>query len=552
MSLEKSSGGFRSRSAKGEQKKDPVRKSGSDLARSEGRGQGRGEGRGAERSGAQGGGRSGGSRGGRPTGQNRGGRSAGQGRAKPAVQRRGDDQSFGSRPDRNTRGEVRELRGLGVDKPREIAFEVLDRVRTGEAYANLVLPRLLTKQKMDSRDAAFATEITYGTLRNQGLLDTVIESAANRRLEDIDPEILDVLRIGAYQVLFTRVEDHAAVDTTVKMVGGLKKFQATGFSNAVMRNITRTSPEEWLRKLEPEEEIARVAFRTAHPEWIAQSFSRLLPAEELEAALEADSQRPLVHLVARPGEISAEELALITGGEEGRYSPYAVYLEGGDPGDIDPVQQGLAAVQDEGSQLIARALVEAPVAGEDQGRWLDLCAGPGGKAALIGALARMDNARVDAVEVSDHRAKLVQRSVRDLPVKVHVGDGRTLKLDDGYDRVIVDAPCTGLGALRRRPEARWRKQESDIAQLNTLQYELLEAAVKRARSGGVIIYSTCSPDLRETRGIVDRALENLSIEELDASEYVPGMGDTGEGKSVQMWPHRHGTDAMFVSVLRKK
>lgn len=544
MSLEKSSGGFRSRSAKGEQKKDPVRKSGSDSARSEGRG--------AERSGAQGGGRSGGSRGGRPTGQNRGGRSAGQGRAKPAVQRRGDDQSFGSRPDRNTRGEVRELRGLGVDKPREIAFEVLDRVRTGEAYANLVLPRLLTKQKMDSRDAAFATEITYGTLRNQGLLDTVIESAANRRLEDIDPEILDVLRIGAYQVLFTRVEDHAAVDTTVKMVGGLKKFQATGFSNAVMRNITRTSPEEWLRKLEPEEEIARVAFRTAHPEWIAQSFSRLLPAEELEAALEADSQRPLVHLVARPGEISAEELALITGGEEGRYSPYAVYLEGGDPGDIDPVQQGLAAVQDEGSQLIARALVEAPVAGEDQGRWLDLCAGPGGKAALIGALARMDNARVDAVEVSDHRAKLVQRSVRDLPVKVHVGDGRTLKLDDGYDRVIVDAPCTGLGALRRRPEARWRKQESDIAQLNTLQYELLEAAVKRARSGGVIIYSTCSPDLRETRGIVDRALENLSIEELDASEYVPGMGDTGEGKSVQMWPHRHGTDAMFVSVLRKK
>lgn len=546
MSLEKSSGGFRSRSAKGEQKEDPVKKPGSDSARSEG--QGRREGR----SGAQGGGRSGGSRGGRPAGQNRDGRSAGKGRAKPAVQRRGDNQSFSSRPDRNIRGEVRELRGLGVDKPREIAFEVLDRVRTGEAYANLVLPRLLTKQKMDSRDAAFATEITYGTLRNQGLLDTVIESAANRRLEDIDPEILDVLRIGAYQVLFTRVEDHAAVDTTVKMVGGLKKFQATGFSNAVMRNITRTSPEEWLRKLEPEEEIARVAFRTAHPEWIAQSFSRLLPAEELEAALEADSQRPLVHLVARPGEISAEELALITGGEEGRYSPYAVYLEGGDPGDIDPVQQGLAAVQDEGSQLIARALVEAPVEGEDQGRWLDLCAGPGGKAALIGALARMDNARVDAVEVSDHRAKLVQRSVRDLPVKVHVGDGRTLKLDDGYDRVIVDAPCTGLGALRRRPEARWRKQESDIAQLNTLQYELLEAAVKRARSGGVIIYSTCSPDLRETRGIVDRALENLGIEELDASEYVPGMDDTGEGKSVQMWPHRHGTDAMFVSVLRKK
>lgn len=541
MSLEKSSGGFRSRSTKGEQKKEPGRKADSDSTQSGARGGSRGSGHG-------GGPRSGNPRG----GSSRGAKSTGQGRAKPAVQRRGDNQNFGSRPDRNTRGEVRELRGLGVDKPREIAFEVLDRVRTGEAYANLVLPRLLTKQKLDSRDAAFATEITYGTLRNQGLLDTVIESAANRSLNDIDPEILDVLRIGAYQVLFTRVEDHAAVDTTVKMVGGLKKFQATGFTNAVMRNITRTSAEEWLSKLEPEGEIARVAFRTAHPEWIAQSFSRLLPADELEAALEADSQRPVVHLVARPGEISAEELALITGGEEGKYSPYAVYLEGGDPGDIDPVQQGLAAVQDEGSQLIARALVEAPVEGEDQGRWLDLCAGPGGKAALIGALARMDNARVDAVEVSDHRAKLVQRSVRDLPVTVHVGDGRTLKLDDGYDRAIVDAPCTGLGALRRRPEARWRKQESDIAQLNTLQYDLLESAVRRVRSGGVIIYSTCSPDLRETRGIVDRALENLGIEELNAADFVPGMDDTGESKSVQMWPHRHGTDAMFVSVLRKK
>ncbi len=472
---------------------------------------------------------------------------ANQGRVSKPTQK-----NSGARQARNASGEVRELRTLGVDKPREIAFEVLDRVRTGEAYANLVLPRLLSKQKLDTRDAGFATEITYGTLRNQGLLDAVIESAANRKLADIDPEILDVLRIGAYQVLFTRVEDHAAVDTTVKMVGGLKKFQATGFTNAVMRNITRTSPEEWLDKLEPAEEIARIAFRTAHPEWIAQSFSRLLPADELEAALAADSERPVVHLVARPGEISAEELALITGGEEGRYSPYAVYIEGGDPGDVEPVQQGLAAVQDEGSQLIARAMVEVPVEGKDQGRWLDLCAGPGGKAALVGALARMDGARVDAVEVSDHRAKLVERSVRGLPVKVHVGDGRTIALDDGYDRAMVDAPCTGLGALRRRPEARWRKQESDIPVLNTLQYELLESAVRRVRSGGIIVYSTCSPDLRETRGIVDRALENLDIEELNAADYLPGMENTGEEKSVQMWPHRHGTDAMFVAVLRKK
>ena len=164
----------------------------------------------------------------------------------------------------------------------------------------------------------------------------------------------------------------------------------------------------------------------------------------------------------------------------------------------------------------------------------------------------MDGARVDAIEVSDHRAKLVERSVRGLPVRVHVGDGRTLILDDGYDRALVDAPCSGLGALRRRPEARWRKQESDSAPLNTLQYELLESAINRVRSGGVVVYSTCSPDLRETREVVDRALAALPIEELDAAEFMPGMDNTGEGKSVQMWPHRHGTDAMFVAILRKR
>lgn len=453
---------------------------------------------------------------------------------------------------RKAPAQPREVRALGVDKPREIAFEVLDRVRTGEAYANLVLPRLLSKHKQSGRDAAFATEITYGTLRNQGLLDAVIEAASGRKLSDIDPEILDILRLGAYQVMFTRVEDHAAVDTSVKMVGGLKKFQATGFANAILRNITRKPVEQWLKELEPEEEIARVAFKTAHPRWIAQSFSQVLPAEELEQALAADSERPVVHLVARPGEISAEELALITGGEEGKYSPYAVYLEGGDPADIEPVKEGLAAVQDEGSQLIARALVEIPVEGKDSGRWLDLCAGPGGKAALIGALARMDRAHVDAVEISEHRARLIEKSVRGLPVKVHVGDGRDTKLKGGFDRVLVDAPCSGLGALRRRPEARWRKQERDIAELNVLQYELLKSAVEQARSGGVVVYSTCSPDARETRGIVDKALAALDVEELDASEYMPGMTDTGTEKSVQMWPHRHGTDAMFVAVLKKK
>ncbi|MFS0181728.1 RsmB/NOP family class I SAM-dependent RNA methyltransferase [Corynebacterium striatum] len=474
-----------------------------------------------------------------------------------SLQRNGKNNSRNSHHPRGRRGAqeknsfVQAARRSGVDTARAVSFEVLRRVHSDDAFANLTLPKALRVHKLEGRDAAFATELTYGSLRTEGVLDAVIGECSSRALDAIAPEVLDALRLGAYQVLFTRVEPHAAVDTTVRFVEAAGFEKAKGFANGIMRTITRTPAEKWLDKLAPQGEIAALAFKHAHPAWIAQSFSRVVGLGELEAALEGDSQRPIVHLVARPGEISAEELALMTGNEEGKYSPYAVYMESGDPGDLEPVKQGFAAVQDEGSQLIARAVVEAPVAGTDSGRWLDLCAGPGGKAALMGALARIEQAHVDAVEVSPHRAELIKKTVADLPVRVHVADGRNPGLEAGFDRVLVDAPCSGLGALRRRPEARWRKSESDIAELNELQFELLESALKLVRPGGVVVYSTCSPDLRETRDVVDRAVAKLGAVELDAHELIPDMGDVGHHKSVQMWPHRHGTDAMFFAALRR-
>lgn len=482
-----------------------------------------------------------------------GGRPQGNGRGKPSTSR--TDRPQRQTPRERTRNTQRERQSravnLGVDLPRTVAFEVLTRVRGDDAFANLLLPRLLHQRRLSGRDAAFATEITYGTLRAIGVLDAVIAECSSRPIDQINPEVLDALRLGAYQLLYTRVEPHAAVDTTVRIVEGAGHAKVKGFANAIMRTISRTEPAAWIKQLTPEGEIAGLAFQHSHPTWIAESFAKVLGTEELEAALIGDSERPTVHLVARPGEISAEELALSIGAEEGRYSPYAVYLESGDPGELAPVRDGLAAVQDEGSQLVARALTEAPIDGEDNGRWLDLCAGPGGKAALLGALARIDGAQVDAVEIAEHRAELIRKTVGSLPVTVHVDDGRSPKLEPGYDRVLLDAPCSGLGALRRRPEARWRKAESDIAELNTLQSQLLDSAIELARPGGVIVYSTCSPDLRETREVVDAALARHELEELPAEGLVPGMSETGENKSVQMWPHRHGTDAMFFAVLRK-
>ncbi|MFC4604779.1 RsmB/NOP family class I SAM-dependent RNA methyltransferase [Rhodococcus kronopolitis] len=443
-----------------------------------------------------------------------------------------------------------------LDPARAAARDVLRAVRERDAYANLVLPGLLRERKMDGRDAALATELAYGASRARGLLDAVISDGAGRPVEEIDGPLLDVLRLGAYQLLRTRIAPHAAVATSVDLARTEMGDGRAGFVNAVLRRVAERTEEEWVARLAPPataDPVGHLAFGYAHPTWIAQAFADALgpDAGELEAVLAADDARPVVHLVARPGEISADELATATGGEVGRYSPYAVYLDGGDPGQLDAVREGLAGVQDEGSQLVARALTRAPLVGDDAGRWLDLCAGPGGKAALLGALADIEGARVDAVEPAEHRADLVRKTTRGLPVDVHVADGRESGLTPGYDRVLVDAPCTGLGALRRRPEARWRRQPSDVAGLVKLQRELLAAAIELVRPGGVVLYSTCSPHLSETVAVVADAVRRYGVTPLDTRELVPGVPDLGDGLGVQLWPHRHGTDAMFMAALRK-
>ncbi|OFU53566.1 MULTISPECIES: RsmB/NOP family class I SAM-dependent RNA methyltransferase [Corynebacterium] len=474
---------------------------------------------------------------------------AGQRRGQRGRDQRGNQSNHG-----NQGGQRR--KASAIDAPRQVALDVLGAVRTDGAYANLTLPKELRARNITGRDAAFATELTYGTLRAQGLLDAVLAEASTRPLDQIDPEVLDVLRLGAYQLLRTRVGAHAAVDTSVRAVIGAGKVGAKGFVNAILRTVSRKTEEEWAAEVAPDagrDPVGHLALKHGHPRWIADAFAQALGsrAGELADALAADDARPIVHLVAKPGEISAEELALITGGEEGPWSPYCVRLESGDPGDLAPVKERLAAVQDEGSQLIARAVTMAPLDGDDGGRWLDLCAGPGGKAAFLGGIAAIEGATVDAVEPVKKRAGLVENSVRGLPVTVHVADGRDPGLEPGYDRILVDAPCSGLGSLRRRPEARWRKSTDDLPALTKLQGELLESAAKLARPGGIIVYSTCSPHLRETRGAIDRAVRRLGLEELDGRALVEPMGDVGDGPSVQMWPHRHGTDAMFFAVLRK-
>jgi 16S rRNA (cytosine967-C5)-methyltransferase len=330
-----------------------------------------------------------------------------------------------------------------------------------------------------------------------------------------------------------------------------------GFVNGVLRTISKRDEQSWLAELAPPADtdpVGHAAFIHAHPRWIAQAFADALGADagELDAALAADDARPAVHLAARPGAISAAELAATVGGEVGRYSPYAVYLGSGDPGGLAAIRDGVALVQDEGSQLVARALTLAPVLGTDGGRWLDLCSGPGGKTALIAAIAAQQGASVTAVEPNPRRAEMVQQNTRGLLVEVLRVDGRETALaPGGFDRVLVDAPCTGLGALRRRPEARWRRTPADVPVLATLQRELLAAAIDLTRPGGVVLYATCSPHLVETVGVVADALRRYPVTALDARPLFAPVDNLGAGPYAQLWPHRHGTDAMFTAALRK-
>jgi 16S rRNA (cytosine967-C5)-methyltransferase len=428
-----------------------------------------------------------------------------------------------------------------------------------DAYANLALPAILRRYRLHDRDAGLATELGYGTLRATGLLDAVIEECTDRPMAKVEPALLDALRLGAYQLLRTRIPGHAAVDTTVELVRAQAGSAAAGFVNAILRRISERDEAAWVAELAPaagEDPIGHAAFAHAHPRWIAQAFADALGGTaELDAALAADDARPVVHLLARPGDITATELALITGGSEAPYSPYGVHLEpgAGEIGELDAVAEGLAVVQDEGSQLVSLALAGAALQGADGGRWLDLCAGPGGKAALLGGLAALDGGELDAVESASHRAELVRRATDGLPVTVHTADGRDAPLPEAaYDRVLLDAPCTGLGALRRRPEARWRRRPDDVAGLAKLQRELLAAALRHVRPGGVVGYVTCSPHLSETAGVLNGVLRRRAdVEWLDAREYLPGVPDLGEGPTVQLWPHRHGTDAMFLALLRR-
>jgi 16S rRNA (cytosine967-C5)-methyltransferase len=451
--------------------------------------------------------------------------------------------------ERRVKSGARSFRKPRPDATRILAFEVFTEVNRREAYANLLLPRALSDSALEIRDRAFATELVYGALRMQGRHDWILSQVSDRPWESVDAGIVDVARLGVHQLFEMRVPDHAAVSETVELARKVLGESRASYVNALLRKVSAHPLTYWLAGLENiRDEVSRYAIEYSHPEWIVSSYFDLLrDKEEVVAALIANNIPTKPTLVSWPGRSTQEDL-LALGGVATKYSPYGA-TSVGIPGDLDLIKSRRAGVQDEGSQIVAITFAEAAAAQSD---WLDLCAGPGGKAALLSSIASQFRKGFVANEISPARARLVEQVVVDS--SVWVGDGRDIvERKELFGAVIADVPCTGIGALRRRPETRWRRKPSDLATLTQLQRELFDAAVSVTEVGGVIAYVTCSPHLAETRvQVIDALKRHATIKAIPIAKYLPSnLSNAVVGDALQLWTHRHGTDAMFMALFER-
>ena len=434
------------------------------------------------------------------------------------------------------------------DAARLLAFDLLTEVNRNEGYSNLLLPQALNASKLEDRDRSLVTELLYGTIRMQGKHDWVLSQISDRPWSEVDPGIIDICRLGVHQIHEMRIPDHAAVAATVEVARKRIGESKASFVNALLRSVTRKSIEDWFSPLEAIiDPVERFSIQYSHPEWIVSAYFDLLKDwDEVEAALKINNEPATPTLVSWPGFSTQQDLIDI-GGEPTDFSPYGVHWKG-NPGSLDLIKARKIGVQDEGSQLVAEVFAKAA----DGASWLDLCAGPGGKAALLSSIARQRDIRFTANEISAARAVLVSQVVHG--DRVLVSDGRSIGASsEKFDAILIDAPCTGLGALRRRPEVRWRRTLQDLRALTQLQRELVDSAIQALKPGGVLGYATCSPHLAETSiQIADIRKKHLGVQQIDVDQFLPPTlhGATRDG-AMSLWTHKHGTDAMYLALFRK-
>ena len=435
---------------------------------------------------------------------------------------------------------------------RLLAYDLITQVNRGGAYANLRLPELLDNSDLELRDRAFATELAYGTLRMQGKHDYAISKKADRSFAELDEKIIDLLRLGIHQIFEMRVPIHAAVGETVEVARAVAGESKASYVNATLRSIS--TDLEIYDRLEADSTVSsleKLAVLHSHPTWIISAyFDQLRDWGAVTELLKINNVPVAPHIVAWPGKSTVAEI-LAVGGTKLELGTYAV-LSDHLPNEYPAIKDKRAGIQDMGSQLISEIFFATKDAASEH--WLDLCAGPGGKAALLNNLLDQSSDSYDflANEPSEHRAELVARVIP--KSKIISLDGRDYaSFGKKFDRILIDAPCSGLGALRRRPEARWRRTLSDLKELLPLQRELIDSAYEMLNPGGIIAFATCSPLLAETKGqVLDAQYRHKDLQILNISEFSPA-GKTGVNNdgTLQLWTHIDSSDSMFMALLQK-
>ena len=435
---------------------------------------------------------------------------------------------------------------------RLIAFDLVTQVNRGGAFANLRLPELLAESNLEQRDRAFATELSYGTLRMQGKHDYAITKKIDRPFAELDEKVVDILRLGVHQIFEMRVPIHAAVGETVELARAVAGESKASYVNALLRAIA-ADPDIYteLEIDESVENLEKLAILYSHPKWIISAyFDQLKDWDAVVELLKKNNIPAAPQIVAWPGKSTVAEI-LETGGSKlpiGTYSVLSDHL----PNEYPAIKDKRAGIQDMGSQLVAEIFFGT--SDSTSHSWLDLCAGPGGKAALLNNLLteNFPNAKFLANEPSEHRAELVARVVP--KSKIISFDGRNSSEFGGtFDRILIDAPCSGLGALRRRPEARWRRSINDLKELLPLQRDLIDSAYEMLNVGGVIGFATCSPLLAETKGqVLDAMYRHKDLKLLNIADFSPAgeVGVNSDG-TLQLWTHLQECDSMFLALLKR-
>ena len=435
------------------------------------------------------------------------------------------------------------------DAPRLLAFDIISEVNRRNGYSNLLLPQALASSSLDERDRAFTTELVSGTLRMQGLYDYILAQVSDRPWSEVDPDIVDLVRMGAHQIFAMRTPLHAAVSATVDVARKQLGESKGSFVNALMRKASSKELEEWLLPVRNmSDDVQRLSIEHSHPEWIVSAYLDLLKDVSLvEAELISNNTPAKPTLVSWPGASTQEELVAL-GAQATEFSPYGARFDGS-PGSLEIIRHRKAGVQDEGSQLVADIFARVTA---DAQTTLDLCAGPGGKAALLSHICDVSGRDFVANEISEPRAKLVKNVIGKFGVIT--GDGREIASHGRtFDAILADVPCTGLGALRRRPEVRWRRTLKDLAPLLQLQMELSNAAISVLNDGGFFGYATCSPHYAETSGQVRQILKlHPELTLVDIHQYLPtGMIGAEREGALSLWGHRHHTDSMYLAIFKK-